>query len=137
MVSERVEEAGTARLKRWWKEHSQLGELVDAVDAGLTRGSVTAAGEAIAKLSEALEEHFDVEENVYFPLVERLSPRHSDAVRGARLGHLKLIEALEHVRGLIDGGERDAAQRALGLLLDRFRSHEADETRLISELENS
>jgi hemerythrin len=122
-------------LARWWEEHSELDALVEAVEETMGGGDVAAAGRALEKLDDALEAHFSVEENVYFPLVERFSPLHSSVVEAARLGHKKIRGRMEDLRQLVDRGEIGAARRALFVLLDRFRTHESEERKLIRELE--
>jgi soluble cytochrome b562 len=127
--------ASPASFQRWWAEHSELDALVQGVARTLETRHLAAAGSALDALADALEAHFGVEERVYFPLVERFSPQHAEVVRGARFGHRLVIEALEKLRDLVERGEMDAARHALGAVLERFRLHEAEEARLIAELE--
>jgi iron-sulfur cluster repair protein YtfE (RIC family) len=122
-------------LERWWEEHSELDRLVGAVEECLNGGRVEVSRGALDDLAGALESHFDIEERVYFPLVERFSPEHAASVRAARLAHVKVVETLENLRDLVERGEVSAARRILALLLDRFRTHEREEARLIAELE--
>ncbi len=122
-------------LQRWWQEHSELDDLVAETAEALARGTSAAAASSLEDLAEAFEAHFEVEETNYFPLVERLSPEHRPALAAARLGHGKLRERLDGVRTLVADGDLHAARAALELLLDRFRTHEAEEAKLISRLE--
>ena len=122
-------------LERWWQEHSELDELVEATAEALNGGSITAAAEALAELHAALEAHFGLEEALYFPLVERLSPENASVVNGARLGHRKIRDRLEDLRAFVDDGDLRAARSALSTLLERFRAHEAEESKLITRLE--
>jgi hypothetical protein len=107
------------------------------VEESLSGGRVDVSRGALDELAAALESHFDVEERVYFPLVERFSPEHAASVRAARLGHVKVVETLENLRDLVERGQVGAARRILALLLERFHTHESEEARLIAELESA
>ncbi len=124
----------TESLKRWWQEHSELDQLVEDVQSAMAQGSSQSAGTALEELSEALDAHFTVEENVYFPLIEKVSPRHSPALQGVRQGHQKIRETLEDLRDLIERAQFTPAKRTLALLLDHFHEHEVAETSLINDL---
>ena len=128
--------ADTQSLQRWWREHSELDLLVVTLEETMSRGSISAASAALEDLTEALEEHFGVEEDVYFPLVERLSAAHEPVLKAARLGHLKIRERLEDLRELVANGDMEPAHRGLALVLDRTRTHEIEEAKLIGELQN-
>ena len=122
-------------LTRWWQEHSELDRLVEAVETTLASRNTRTAGRVLEDLVEAMEAHFGVEENIYFPLVERVSPKHTPAIRAARREHQKIRESLEDLGALIERAQFDEARRSLALLLDRFHSHEAAETELVDDLE--
>lgn len=135
MTRQGTPETGAETLESWWEQHSRLDQLVLGLEGAFSNGSIGAASEALDALTDALEEHFGLEEQVYFPLVERLSREHAPAIQAAKLGHQRVRERLEQVRELIGEGQLVPARRALHLLLERFRTHEADETRLIEALE--
>ena len=121
-------------LERWWHEHSELAELVQAVEKTLARGSLERTSRALEDLEGVLDAHFTVEERVYFPVVERLSPRHQSVIRTAREEHVRISELLDELRDLVNRGEIAAAHRSLSYLLDHFRAHEEQEVKLIEDL---
>ena len=126
----------TARgVRRWWEEHSELDTLVAVVVEALGRGEIAPAARGLEDLSAALETHFGIEESAYFPMVERLSPEHGTALHAAQLSHRLIRKSLEDLRALIDGGDLAAARSGLDVLLERFRSHEVEEAKLIARLE--
>ena len=122
-------------FERWWEEHSDLDHLVAALEESLSGGRIAVSRRAVEELATALESHFDLEERVYFPLVERFSPEHSTRVRAARVAHAQVSETLQSLRDLIEQGETLKACRVLAVLLDRFRTHEIEDARLIADLE--
>ena len=126
----------TARgARRWWEEHSELDALVAVLVEALGRGETAPAARGLEDLSTALETHFGIDESAYFPMVERLSPEHGAALNAAQLSHRLLRKNLEDLRVLIDGGDLAAARSGLDVLLERFRSHEVEEAKLIARLE--
>jgi len=126
--------ADSDSLERWWHEHSELAELVHAVEETLARGSLERTSQALEDFEGVLDAHFTVEEEVYFPVVEKLSPRHQSIIRTVREGHVKISELLDELRDLVDRGEIAAARRKLSHLLDQFRTHEEQEVKLIEDL---
>ncbi len=127
--------ADLENLQRWWQEHSELDGLVLAVEATMREGSLARTGQALEELESALDAHFTVEERVYFPLIEKLSPEHHASIRTAREGHLRIGELLSELHDLVERGELAAARRTLAQLLDGFRDHETHEVKLIADLE--
>jgi hemerythrin-like domain-containing protein len=124
-------ERGRAGLDRWWQEHSELDRLVETLDETIGRGDEAAASAALEELVEAMHSHFAVEEDVYFPLVESLLPDSSEALRLARLAHVRIREDLATMSERIDAGELAPAREGL---LERLRDHERVEARLIARL---
>jgi hypothetical protein len=121
-------------LERWWQSTASSASSSRRPEA-LRGGSIASAAAALEDLHASLEAHFGLEEALYFPLVERLSPENASVVNGARLGHRKIRDRLEDLRLLVDDGDMRGARAALEVLLERFRAHEAEETKLIVRLE--
>ncbi|MFQ5697570.1 MAG: hemerythrin domain-containing protein [Myxococcota bacterium] len=120
--------------ERWWQEHSELDQRVRELEEAIESQHIGAANAALERLTEAIEAHFEVEEAVYFPLVERFSPSHVPAVKAARLGHAQIREVLEDLRNLVEQGQIVAARGSLRIFLTRFQSHEAREAQMIRDL---
>ena len=125
----------TDTLQRWWQENCDLDGVVEAVRLKLGRGALSEAGESLGRLATVLEGHFATEEDLYFPLIERASPRISGWLAAARSGHEKVREALEDLHALVESGDLASAQRALAALLHRLHIHEIEEVKLIAELQ--
>jgi hemerythrin superfamily protein len=122
-------------IERWWQEHSELdylvAELVSAVESG------EGAGEALDRLEEQLKAHFSVEEDVYFPLVRRLSPEHAPALDMACAAHVRMQEDLAQLRELLSDGKQVEAITLLSESLARFKLHEQAETRMLEARETA
>lgn len=127
--------ADSNSLERWWQEHSELDRLVRGLDATLARATLEKTLEALEELESVLDSHFAVEEGVYFPLIEKLSPDHGAIVRVARDSHLEICKVLDDLRQLVEGGQLAAARPVLNQLLEHFRVHEEHEAKLVADLE--
>ena len=121
-------------LERWWEEHSELDHLVSGLEATLQAGSAARASEALEDLAEALISHLSVEEDVYFPLLERLLPEAAAAVRQARVAHRDLLSEFDRIRDQLATSDLISARSTLERLLWRFRDHERRESQLIAQL---
>ena len=93
--------ADSTSFQRWWQEHSELDDLVRVVEARMGRGSLARTSQALEELEAVLDAHFTVEERVYFPLIEKLSPERHTSIQAAREGHLRMTELLDELRVLV------------------------------------
>ncbi len=121
-------------IERWWEEHSELDELVSALAGALDQSNVSPASAALKDLRDAVDAHFDAEEGVYFPLLEKLSPAHGADVRAACEVHAQVRGDLEKIRSHLSDDELDRARALMGELMVLFDDHEQAESRLIAEL---
>lgn len=121
-------------LESWWSEHGELDRLFGGLFSIIASGRAAAASDAFEDLAEALEAHLSVEEDVYFPLIERLSPAHGSVVREARLAHLGLRDRMGALRTHLADGQLEPAKSLLARLLEELRDHERAEARLIADL---
>jgi hemerythrin-like domain-containing protein len=139
-VGEQKSAAGPAlgqAIERWWQDHGDLDYQVGAVVHALTQRGVAAASAAIEDFADALEDHLGVEEEVYFPLIERLAPKHAPAVQRARFAHLELRDGIDKLREQLMRGELEPARRSFTALIAQLRSHEKMEGRVIADLARS
>jgi len=126
--------SGPGELARWWREHSDLDQLVAELVEATEARSLAAATAALEELASALEGHFTVEEEVYFPLVSELRPEFAASLERARLAHTELRNRFDRMRGHLEDGDRLGAKDLLSGALDLFRIHEEMEGSLIADL---
>jgi hypothetical protein len=120
--------------ENWARERGELGPLVSLlVEAVATQGP-SAASAALRELAEAMEAHFSVKEEVYFPLVEDLRPDQRTSVERARRVHTRVRRGLGELGRSLTDGRIDEARDLLGELLAELRVHEREAARLIAGL---
>ncbi len=124
----------TAVYERWWEEHSELDQLVEAAREALSSGSRFRSSEALEDLAVALDSHLAIEEDVYFPLLERLLPETAAGIRSALEAHEKLRYELGCMRRELTRFDLARVQDGLGRLLLIFREHEKQEARMVAPL---
>lgn len=120
--------------ENWARERGELGPLVSLlVEAVATQGP-SAASAALRELAEAMEAHFSVKEEVYFPLVEDLRPDQRNSVERARRVHTRVRRGLGELGRSLTDGRIHEARGLLGELLAELRIHEQEAARLIAGL---
>ncbi len=126
-----------AAFEVWWEEHSELDRLVSEFALALNDGGAVEARKSLELLTETFENHFSLEELVYFPIIEALSAENAEKVRAVKLGHGWIRNQLERLAGWLEAGDLVAGREGFETLLDRFRQHEAEEERIVHELTGS
>ncbi len=124
----------TVVFERWWEQHSELDQLVEAATDALSSGSRFRSSEALEDLAVALESHLAVEEDVYFPLLERLLPETAPGIRAALEAHEKLRHEIGRMRSELTRFDLTSVQDGLGRLLQTFHEHEKHEARMVAPL---
>ena len=112
-------------------QHRQLDDFHAVFSDALASGDTSAARLALARFREALEAHFSLEEDFYFPALHgqraALAPELARLVRE----HAVLRAALAEVADVLAREDVRAGQGGLAAWLPRLREHERAEERLI------
>lgn len=113
-------------------QHHQLDEFHEAFENALARGDGQAAEQSFARFADALEGHFALEEQVYFPALHG-----GDAVTSAELAdlvreHEALRGALGEIFAALRARDLDACDAALHAWLPRLVLHERREEALMA-----
>lgn len=127
------------RLKRVVKQmgaqHRHLRPIHAELAETLARqGAVRPAQHAFSRYREALEAHFALEGEMFFPALHGLRPDWEVDLEGLDREHDKLRASLAEVGRRIGAGALDDAGAALAGFASALRDHEGREERLISQL---
>jgi iron-sulfur cluster repair protein YtfE (RIC family) len=114
-------------------QHHQLDQFHEVFENALARGDAAAAQQSFARFADALEAHFQLEEQVYFPALHG-----KDALAASELAELvrehdALRVTLEDIHRALRERDLDACDAAIGAWLPRLVLHERREEALMAK----
>ncbi len=132
-----VEEGLGLRLRREAlrvaSQHHQLDQFHEVFENALARGDAASAQLSFARFADALEAHFALEEQVYFPALHgrggASAPELAELVRE----HDALRGALEEIHSALRARDLPACDAAIGAWLPRLVLHERREEALMAQ----
>ena len=127
------------RLKRVARQISDQHRHLRVVYAELAEALTGAepapdALERFAHYREAIEAHFALESDTFFPAVHGLHADWGSALAALDRAHDQLREVLARLERCIQGGSSDDAARGLADFATELRDHEAREEELLAGL---
>lgn len=113
--------------RRIAEQHVRLGELRSRVTAEIRDRSVPGARAAFRDFAVALEAHFRVEENIYFPSLQVLDEQSRSAIDDLLEEHRKLRLRVRDLIQRFASGNGFACLVVLKALIDELQNHEQRE----------
>jgi iron-sulfur cluster repair protein YtfE (RIC family) len=121
-----------------WREGSdRLDALAGQISKALAAGQMTRARKSFAEYRELLLRHLAHEEDVSFPLAEKVAPAQGGPIKSLRVAHIGIRRDLEQVSTHLEAGHEQAGQAVFGAFLESFAAHERLEDQLIALLGKS
>jgi iron-sulfur cluster repair protein YtfE (RIC family) len=121
-----------------WREGSdQLAVLSEETAKALASRQMTKARKVFGQYRTLLLEHLSHEEDVSFPLAEKVAPAQGGPIKSLRVAHIGIRRDLEQVATHLDAGHEDAARAVFAAFVESFASHERLEDQLIELLGKS
>jgi len=93
---------------------------------------VHAAREALEHLRDALESHFSLEEEIFFPALQELRPTVADSLRALSSEHAALRSQLETLASRLGFGRLTSQQGPYEAFVDALGQHERQEETLLA-----
>ena len=118
-------------------EHNRLNRLYAALMRDLRPSSRHIAYASFVRLRDTLESHFDVEDQVHFPIVEKLRPEFASLILSLRDDHSRYRNKFIQISQIISVGEINEGRRLLGTLAEDLMGHERTEEDLLARIMNS
>jgi hypothetical protein len=115
------------------EQHTQLDEILRALRPAIVRGDAAEARSLIVRYRLAIEAHFTLEEDVFFPALHGLHPRHAKDLELLGAEHAGFRQQLDRLGALLDSG-LGAFEAGLGSYERDLAVHETREERLVREL---
>jgi hemerythrin HHE cation binding domain-containing protein len=127
-VSDALETGLRHRLRRAVRrsesQHVQLRALLAEIEAPLRRGMRMIPAEPLARLRDALQAHFELEDQTLFPAVHGLQPTAGGSIEALCREHAQFLGELGDALGATSGCDGDAFVRLRAALGDHERREE-------------
>lgn len=126
------------RLKRAARQmvdqHRHLGPIRAELAAALANGSAGVSVRAFRNYVEALEAHFRLESETFFPALHGLHPEFASELQALDGEHVRLIEQLSSLGRRIEAGETSGCSAVLEAFDAELGQHERREEHLVERI---
>jgi iron-sulfur cluster repair protein YtfE (RIC family) len=112
-------------------QHHQLDQFHEVFEAALARGDAPAAEQSFARFADALEAHFSLEEQIYFPALHGRDSTAAGELAELVREHEALRGAVTEIASALRARDLEACDASLGAWLPRLVLHERREERLM------
>lgn len=116
------------------EQHRHIGEVQGRLESALAGAARDELKQALNRYRGAVDAHFSLEEEVFFPALHGLHPEQGAALERLSAEHGEFTRALEALERELDGDARERFGEALRRLVDRMAEHESREERLVRSL---
>jgi hypothetical protein len=116
--------------RRISNQHRQLDEFYGMVVSSLEGGMLARARSEFVRFHDALEAHFQVEEQIHFPALHGLAPELDAELASLVEEHREFRERLERLAELFERGDAARCGRELDGLVVELATHEGREERI-------
>jgi iron-sulfur cluster repair protein YtfE (RIC family) len=117
-------------------QHHQLDQFHEVFENALARGDAAAAQQSFARFADALEAHFKLEEEVYFPALHGRDGGAAHELGELVREHDALREALDDIHTALRARDLPACDAAIAAWLPRLVLHERREEALMARESN-
>ena len=114
-------------------QHHQLDQFHEVFENALARGDAPAAEQSFARFADALEAHFDLEEQVYFPALHGRDPATAGDLAELVREHEALRGAIAEIAAALRARDLEACDGAFSAWLPRLVQHERREEALMAK----
>ena len=115
-------------------QHANIDLLFDLLRDAVSSGARTDIQSAFDRLYGAVEAHFSLEDEVFFPALHGLHPNHEGELQALSREHERFVGEMGAIRSALRRPTLDAFERAVAEFRLAMGEHEAREERLISLL---
>lgn len=112
-------------------QHRIIESLMKGVRGAIAEGDLPRAKGRLVGLKRALDAHFVLEEDHYFPVTRKARPDLGADLEQLAEEHGAMRSALERISGHLDERAWDEAERAVAALDSSFRRHEEFEGKVL------
>jgi len=121
-------------LRQIEAQHRHLGPIYQALGEALARGVAEPARSAFQRYHEAIDAHFELEEQFFYPALHGLHPEITAGLEELGRDHRRFLEQARRIEALLLDGDIAHGSQQLDVFADELREHEAREERLVASL---
>ncbi len=121
-------------VRQMGEQHGRLRACFTEIRMALARGDASGSQEALERLRVALEAHFELEDDVFFPALHGLRPDCAEGLERLTREHVGFAEALRRLEKELERAGVDACERAFEAFVGSIAEHEAQEERLVGTI---
>jgi hemerythrin len=115
--------------------HRSTAALLEETRAVLGGGDRDAVRQALTRLGEVLDAHFEQEDRLYHSAIAALQPERRTTLHGFAEAHRELRTRLAEIARHLEHGGLEETLEAFEAFVPAFRRHEAEEERLLRSLD--
>jgi iron-sulfur cluster repair protein YtfE (RIC family) len=115
-------------------QHEHLRTLIHAIADSIEVGRVAEIQESLDRLRGAIEAHFSLEDDVFFPALHGLRPETGRELNALMREHGDFLEELSRLRDGLTTGTLDAFAKGYQAFSQSIAEHECREERLVASL---
>lgn len=121
-------------IRQMGEQHAHLRACFTEIRMALARGDATGSRDALERLRLALDAHFELEDDVFFPALHGLRPDCADGLERLSREHVGFADALRRLAKELEDAGVDACERAFEAFVWSIAEHEAHEERLVGTI---
>jgi hemerythrin superfamily protein len=122
-------------VRRISSQHRQLDALYAMIAGAIEKGLASKAQLAFLRFQDALEAHFSLEDELYFPALRGLRPELDGDLAALVREHQDLRESMCSVRGEFERSDLECSANALEEFIRLLTAHEDREEQLLESIQ--
>jgi hemerythrin superfamily protein len=122
-------------VRRISSQHRQLDALYAMIAGAIEKGLAPKAQLAFLRFQDALEAHFSLEDELYFPALRGLRPELDGDLAALVREHRDLRESMCSVRGEFERSDLECSANALEEFIRLLTAHEDREEQLLESIQ--
>lgn len=115
-------------------QHRHLNPLFEALEQSTAERDGARARAAFERFKDAIDAHFSLEDEFFFPALHGLCPGRSGELSGLSRDHERLLGELVSVNEALGRDDFDSAHRTLGVFATTLSAHESREEQLVTTI---
>lgn len=115
-------------------QHRHLNPLFRRFAEALGNGGSDPARQAFERFRDAIEAHFSLEDEFFFPALHGLCPERARELAGLSRDHERLLRELERLREEIEADSLETCAEILDTFANALASHEGREEQLVAAI---